>query len=239
MIQIARILLTALVLGATFTAQAGEAEIRKNLAAQIPQLGKIDEVNKTPVPGLYEVRINNADIVYTDEQGNYLLHGNLLDLRAQRNLTEERVSKLTEVPFNKLPLEDAIKIVRGNGSRKLAVFADPNCGYCKRFEKDLRNISDITVYLFLYPVLSPDSTVKSHAIWCSKDRVKSWYDWMLDGVAPSEAPGKCSQAPLQRNIEFGRRYAITGTPTLFFTSGKRIPGAVPAAQVEKELTAAK
>jgi len=234
--KIARLLLAALALGSTFAATAGEAEIRKNLASRIPQFANIDEVRKTPVNGLFEVRINGFEIYYTDEQGNYLMQGNLIDVQARKNLTEERVEKLTAVDFDKLPVKDAFKIVRGNGKRKLAVFEDPNCGYCKQFERDLKTVDNVTIYLFLYPVLGPDSNVKSRDIWCSKDKAKSWNDWMLTGVKPEA--GSCDTAALQRNIEFGRKYNITGTPTLIFADGTRAPGAIPAAQVEKQLAAA-
>ena len=225
--------LAALALSAAFGANAGEAEIRKSLAA-IPQLAKIDEVRKSPMPGIWEVRVG-FDLYYTDDQGSYLMQGQLIDVKAKKNLTEERVDKLSQVAFDQLPVQDAFKIVRGNGKRKLAVFEDPNCGYCKHFEADLRNVDNVTVYLFLYPVLGPDSVVKSRDIWCSKDKGKTWTDWMVGGVKP--ASGDCDVAALKRNVEFGRKYNITGTPTLIFADGSRAPGAIPAAQVEKMLAA--
>jgi len=222
----------------SFNALAGEAEIRKNLAARIPQFAKIDEVSKSPMSGVYEVRINGAEIFYTDEQGNYLLQGNLIDVKARKNLTEARVEKLSEVAFDKLPVNDAFKIVRGNGKRKLAVFEDPNCGYCKHFERDLKTVDNVTVYLFLYPVLGADSTAKARNIWCAKDKAKSWNDWMSSEVKPDAASTDCDVAAVQRNVEFGRKYNITGTPTLIFSDGSRAPGAIPAAQVEQKLSAA-
>ncbi|MDM0114930.1 DsbC family protein [Variovorax sp. J22R133] len=234
-----RLLFAALACAAAVAATAGEAEIRKNLAARIPQFANIDEVTKSPMPGLYEVRVNGFDIYYTDEQGNYLLQGNLIDVKARRNLTEERVDKLSEVAFDKLPLQDAFKLVRGDGKRKLAVFEDPNCGYCKHFEKDMRNVNNVTVYLFLYPVLGPDSNVKARNIWCGKDRAKMWNDWMLNEVKPDAATAGCDSAAVDRNVAFGRKYNITGTPTLIFSDGTRAPGAIPAAQVEKQLASIK
>ena len=227
--------LACLMFGMALSATAGEAEIRKNLAARIPQFAKIDEVTKAPIPGLYEVRVNGFEIFYTDEQGNYLLQGSLIDVKERKNLTEERVEKLSQVAFDKLPAKDAIKIVRGNGKRRLAVFADPNCGYCKQFERDLTKIDNVTIQLFLYPVLGPDSVVKSRNIWCAKDKAKSWDDWMQRGVAPAAA--ECDTTALTRNREFGQKYNITGTPTLIFSDGTRAPGAIPAAQVEKQLAA--
>jgi len=236
------LLAAALACVATFAAiaaNAGEAEIRKNLGARFPQFQKIDEVRKTPLDSLYEVRINGSDLYYTDGDGNYLLQGELIDTKARRNLTQERMDKLNEVAFDKLPLQDAFKMVRGNGERKLAVFADPNCGYCKRFEQDLQKVDNLTVYLFLYPVLGPDSQAKSRDIWCSKDKDKTWNDWMLSQVKPGAAASGCDTAALARNVAFGRKYNISGTPTLIFADGSRVPGAVPADQVEQKLAAIK
>jgi thiol:disulfide interchange protein DsbC len=242
MMKLARTLLATLAFGSVIAvslqAQAGEAEIRKNLAARIPQFAKIDEVTKSPVPGLFEVRINGFEIFYTDADGNYLLQGNLIDVKERRNLTEERIEKLSEVAFDKLPMKDAFKIVRGTGKRRLAVFEDPNCGYCKHFERDMKSIDNVTVYLFLYPVLGPDSGFKARNIWCSKDKAKTWNDWMSSEVKPETAAANCDTAALERNVAFGRKYNITGTPTLIFADGTRTPGAIPAAQVEKQLAAA-
>jgi len=218
------------------TAHAGEAEIRKNLA-NIPQFAQIEEITKTPMPGIFEVRVGGAQIFYTDADGNYLLQGAMFDLKARKNLTEERVDKLTAIDFSKLPLKDAFKIVRGTGKRQLAVFEDPNCGYCKQFERDLETIDNVTVYLFLYPVLGPDSVVKARNVWCGKDKAKIWSDWMLRNVLPDTK--ECDTAAVERNRSFGQKYNITGTPTLIFADGSRAPGAIPAAQVEKQLASIK
>jgi thiol:disulfide interchange protein DsbC len=216
---------------------AQEATIRKNLAERLPVFSKIDEVSKTPMNGLYEIRVNESDIFYTDAEGNFLIQGNLIDTRAKRNLTEERTEKLSAIDFNALPLKDAFAVVRGNGKRKMAVFEDPNCGYCKRFERDLQKVNDVTVYMFLYPILSPDSTDKSKSIWCAKDKPKAWQDLMVrDQPVPKAS---CDTTVLDRNIEFGKKHKITGTPTLFFVDGSRIPGAVTSQQVEKYLADAK
>ena len=215
---------------------AQEAAIRKNLAEKFPAFEKIDEVSKTPMNGLYEVRIG-FNIFYTDEQGNYLIEGHLMDVKNRRNLTEERVEKLTAVDFEKLPIDGAIKTVRGDGKRKLAIFEDPNCGYCKQFERELTKVNNVTIYLFLYPMLGPDSYLKSRNIWCAKDKAKAWNDWMLRNTTPANA--ECDVAPLKRNREFGQKYNITGTPTLIFANGSRAPGAISAEEVEKMLVAAK
>jgi thiol:disulfide interchange protein DsbC len=231
---VAAICLTALSLSAAF---AQEALIRKNLAERLPAFAKIDEVSKTPMNGLYEVRVNEADIFYTDAEGNFLIQGNLIDTKAKRNLTEERTEKLSAIDFGALPIKDAFTIVRGNGKRKMAVFEDPNCGYCKRFERDLQKVNDVTVYMFLYPVLGADSTDKSKNLWCAKDKGKTWQDVMVRDMPVPKA--SCDTTAIDRNLDFGRKHKITGTPTMFFADGSRVPGAINSQQVEKFLTDAK
>jgi thiol:disulfide interchange protein DsbC len=218
-------------------AMADEAAIRKNISERVPQLKNINEVKKSPIPGLYEVRINDSEIYYSSEKGDYLFMGQLIDTKSRRNLTEERVDKLTAVAFEDLPFKDAFTIVRGNGKRKLAVFEDPNCGYCKRFERDLQKVDNITVYMFLYPILSQDSADKSKAIWCAKDPAKSWQDWMVREQSPAAA--SCDASALMRNVELGRKHKISGTPTLIFTNGNRVPGAIDDKQLEKLLSESK
>ena len=220
-----------------FSAGAQEAAIRKNLAERLPNLPKIDEISKTPMNGLFEIRVNDNDIFYTDAEGNFLIQGVLIDTKSKRNLTEERTDKLNAVAFDSLPLKDAFTIVRGNGKRKMAVFEDPNCGYCKRFERDLQQVSNVTVYMFLYPVLGADSVDKSKSIWCAKDRAKTWQDVMVRDIPVPKAT--CDTAAIDRTLEFGRKSKITGTPTIFFADGSRVPGAINTAQIEKFLTEAK
>ena len=218
-------------------AGAQEATLRKNLAERLPQLQKIEEVSKTPIPGLFEVRVNGTDIFYTDAEGNYLIQGSLIDTKQRRNLTEERVDKLTAISFDALPFKDAFTIVRGNGKRKLAVFEDPNCGYCKRFERDLQKVDNITIYMFLYPILSAYSTEKSKHIWCAKDKAKAWQDWMVRDKPAAVA--NCDSTALDRNVEIGHKHKINGTPTLIFSNGTRVPGAIASAEVEKYLADSK
>lgn len=234
--------LTSALAAVTFAAASGaafaqEALIRKNLAERLPVFSKIDEVSKTPMNGLYEIRINDSDIFYTDAEGNFLIQGQLIDTRAKRNLTEERTEKLNAIDFNTLPLKDAFTVVRGNGKRKMAVFEDPNCGYCKRFERDLQKVNDVTIYMFLYPILSADSIEKTKNIWCAKDKAKVWLDVMVrDQPVPKAS---CDAAAIDRNVDFGRKHKITGTPTVIFADGSRVPGAIGAQQVEKFLAEAK
>jgi len=215
------------------SALAQDAVIRKNLLERIPQFPKIDEISKTPISGIFEIRVNGTDIYYTDAQGNYLIQGSLIDTKNRRNLTEERVDKLSAIKFDALPFNDAFTIVRGNGKRHLAIFEDPNCGYCKRLENNIRKIDNITIHLFLYPILGADSVEKSKAIWCAKDKGKTWEDWMVRGTRPPAA--SCDSSVLTRNVELGRKYKVTGTPTLVFADGTRVPGAVSAEEVEKRL----
>ena len=225
--------LAALALALPLAAGAQEAAIRKNLAERVPGLNRIDEVRKMPMLGLYEIRIEN-EIFYTDAEGNYLFHGNLIDTKAKKNLTEERIDKLTAIKFDELDLKNAFSIVRGNGKRQMAVFEDPNCGYCKRFEKDLQKIDNVTVHLFLIPILGADSVVKSRQIWCAADKGKAWVDWMVRDTLPKN-DGSCNTDALNANLEFARKYRITGTPAVVFADGTRVPGAINAQQVEKML----
>jgi thiol:disulfide interchange protein DsbC len=219
-------------------AWAQEDVIRKNLPARLPQFKQIDEVRKSEIGGLYEVRVDGSEIYYTDAKADFLIEGSLIDTRSKRNLTEERVEKLTAIKFDSLPLKDAFVVVRGNGERKLAVFEDPNCGYCKRFERDLQKVDNVTIYMFLYPILGADSVEKSKAIWCAKDRVAAWLDWMLRDQSATSAAAGCDATALSRNVELGRKHKINGTPTLLFTNGSRVPGAVDAKKVEQMLAQA-
>ncbi len=220
-------------------AGAQEAAIRQALAQRLPQLKVVDEIKPAGVSGLYEVRVNGSEIYYTDAKGDFLIDGQIIETKTRRNITEDRIAKLTAIPFDSLPIKDAFTLVRGNGQRKMAVFEDPNCGYCKRFERDLQKVDNVTVYLFLYPVLGPDSVKKSQDIWCAKDRVLAWQDWMLRDQPAPAAAAMCDTSPLARNVEFGKTYRIQGTPTLLFEDGNRVPGAIDAQQIEKHLKDAK
>jgi thiol:disulfide interchange protein DsbC len=226
-------LLTAIGVGSNAWAQGQEATIRKNLSERIPQIPRIEEITRSPMPGLYEIRLSTNEIYYSDAEGNFLIQGSLIDTKNKRNLTEEREAKLSAIDFASLPIKDAITIVRGNGKRKLAVFEDPNCGYCKRFERDLAKVDNVTVYLFLYPILGDDSMTKSRNVWCAKDPVLAWTQLMLKEQALTSA--SCNTAAIDRNVEFGRKSKITGTPTLIAQDGARVPGAINTVQIEKML----
>jgi thiol:disulfide interchange protein DsbC len=216
---------------------ADEAAIRKNISERVPNFPKIDEVTKTAIPGVYELRVG-TDILYTDEQGDHIIEGQIVETRTRTNLTEQRVAKLTAIDFKSLPLKDAMVWKQGTGERKLVVFADPNCGYCKKFERDLQSVKDVTVYTFLYPILGGDSPQKSQQIWCAKDNIKAWRDWMIKGTPIAESPA-CDTSALQRNLALGRKHRITGTPGLVYEDGKMQPGAVGAEAVERQLAASR
>lgn len=217
---------------------AGEAEIRKNLPQRVPGLPKIDEVREAPVKGLYEVRIG-GEVIYVDGEGDHLIRGEIIQTRSSRNLTEERVGQLNAVDFDKLPFKDAIVWKNGNGKRRLVIFADPNCGYCHKIERDLQQVQDVTVYTFLIPILGQDSPQKSRDIWCAKDRTEAWRNWMLDNVQPPRFMGMACNTPLERNMTMARQYRVQATPTIFFEDGSRASGALPAPEVEKRLAAVK
>lgn len=227
-----KLLSLALMLAFTSLATADEADIKKAMEAKLGT--KIESVTKSGFLGLYEVYADGT-ILYTDEKMTaFIAGGQLIEGKSMKNVTEERMRKLTAIRFGDLPFERAIKQVRGDGKRVLATFEDPNCGYCKRLAKDLQMLNNVTVYTFLLPILSEDSIRKSKQIWCSADRAKSWNDWMVDGKAPSGRED-CDTSAVTKNQEFGRKLNITGTPTMFFGDGERVPGAMPLARIEQKL----
>lgn len=232
--------LSAALLAITMTgvSVADEASLKKAIEAAYPKF-KVESVTKTPYPGLYEVFMG-GQIVYTDEKLNFLIaEGRLVDPKTKKDITGERLEELTKIDFSSFPLNQAIKVVKGNGSRKLVVFSDVDCPFCKRLEQnELANIDDVTVYTFLYPIesLHPDAANKSRSIWCAPNRVKAWNDWIFNNQLPSAA-GKCD-VPLERVGEMARKYGVTSTPTLFFADGKRMLGAQPHKEIERYLQAA-
>ena len=222
----------ALTASVSLSAFADEASVKKAIEAKLGG-NKVTSVTKTPYLGLYEVYAD-GQIFYTDEKITAILAGSLIDGKSMKNVTSERMQKLTAISFSDLPLDLAFKQVRGDGKRMLASFEDPNCGYCKRLAKDMIKLDNVTIYTFLLPILSPDSLEKSNRIWCSADKAKAWNDWMIDGKAPT---GKtdCDTTAIQKSIELGQKLAISGTPTIFFADGTRVPGAIPIAQIENRL----
>lgn len=215
----------------TGLAQASDADIKKSVSELFGPNAKVDEIRKAEALGLYEVRIG-GDVFYSDEKGHYLVLGNIVEVKTRKNFTEERRNKLSQIKFSELPLDLAVKTVRGNGKRVFATFEDPNCGYCKKLAKDMAGMTDFTMYTFLYPILSPDSTEKSKAIWCASDRSKAWSNWMINGSVPSAS--NC-ETPIDKVVAVGQKLNIRGTPTIFLSNGERFPGAVPAEKLEQEL----
>ncbi len=219
-------------------ALAGEAEIRQVLKAKFPNV-RIDGVQPAPLAGLYEVRLQTQEgpqILYTDAQAKYfVVEGSIIDAKSGRNLTEERMRKLTAVEFSALPLELALKVQRGNGKRVLAMFTDPYCPYCRRLEQALLQIDDIAVYVFMYPVIRPDLADHSRAVWCAPDRVKAWLD-LAAADSPKVTPGGAGCAnPIDKVLELGRSLRVSGTPTLFFANGERGGGGMPLGQLRAKL----
>ncbi|MCX7626917.1 MAG: DsbC family protein [Methylophilaceae bacterium] len=233
-----RIILAFTLMVFTLVANADEAAIRKALQAAYPKV-KVESVTKTPFPGLYEVFLD-GQIIYTDENFTWFItEGKLVDPKTRRELTTARLEELTKVDFDALPLDQAIKVVRGNGSRKLVVFSDPDCPYCKRLEqKELLPLTDVTIYTFLYPLemLHPDAANKSKAIWCAPDRVKAWQDWIFKGQLAKN--GANCETPLDKITALGRKLGIDSTPTLIFANGKRLVGAYPTKDIEAALAEA-
>jgi thiol:disulfide interchange protein DsbC len=206
---------------------ADEADVRK---AAESKLGKVEKITKAPMAGMWEVTVE-GQIFYVDDKASYVLFGNLLDMKTGKNITAER-------QFNSLPLDLALKQVRGSGKNVMVTFEDPNCGYCKKLAKDITTLKDVTVYTFLLPVLGDDSYEKSKAIWCAPDRTKAWMDWMTAGKAPPAAPAKCDIAGLNKSAQLGSRLRISGTPAIFFAGGERVGGYISAAEIEKRFSGA-
>ena len=213
-------------------AQSAEDQVRARVEARVGS--KPDSVTKTPF-GLYEV-ILGTDVLYVDANVNYVFAGRVIDARTREDLTQKRRDELLKVDFKALPLEQAVKVVRGSGARVMVTFEDPNCPYCKKLYKDLRAMTDVTIYTFLYPILSQDSFDKSKNIWCAKDRAVAWDEFMADGKAPPAAAADCKH-PLQQVLALGQKLDVSGTPTIMFVDGSRLPGAVPADKIEERLNA--
>lgn len=223
-------LLSLLLLTFCFVAHAGEAEIRQSLQSKFPNIGKLEHVVKTPYSGLYEVVVGEQ-LLYTDEQGLYLFDGSIIEVKSRSDLSEQRRHQLFAIEFDKLPLELAVKKVKGNGKRQLAFFTDPNCGYCKKLEKELAKVNDVTLYMFMYPIF-PGSEEIVRNVRCAKDPVKTWDDLMLKGIAPANVSCKVST---DKVIALGRKLKVNGTPNLIFADGTQIPGYLPAEELEKHL----
>jgi thiol:disulfide interchange protein DsbC len=217
------------------TAQANESVIRKALTQQVPG-ANIASVQKTPYSGLFEVYLD-GQLIYVDAKAQYVFSGDVIDLKQRSNLTQARLNQLQAVKWDSLPLGDALKSVKGNGARKLVVFSDVDCPYCRKFEAELAKVDNITVYTFLYPIegLHPKAVQTSKQVWCAPDRNKAWEQYITRGSVPNN-DGKCAN-PVEATIALGAKLKVSGTPTIIFANGQRVPGMVPAAQLEKLLAA--
>lgn len=235
--KLALMLATGLIASCVGAETTVEANIRK---AVEPRLGgaKIEAIKETPYAGLYELKVG-GDILYTDKKGEYLVIGHVYDVKTSQDLTRARIDDINKIKFSELPLEMAIKQVKGDGKRVIAVFEDPNCGYCKKLRQTaLKDLNNVTIYTFLYNILSEDSFVKSKNVWCAADRGKAWDDWMINGKVPPAAPADCV-TPNDKVVALGQKLRIQGTPAIFFTDGSRIPGAVDLKTLEAKLAAIK
>ncbi|MBI3529526.1 MAG: DsbC family protein [Betaproteobacteria bacterium] len=237
-IRILTVLSSVLVL-LSGVACADEASIRAEFSKKYPQ-ANIESITKTPYLGLYEMLVD-GEVLYTDPDFNYLIVGSIIETKTRTNITDARQREIEDkklkglaFPFEQLPFELAIKKVKGDGSRKVAVFSDPDCPFCRKLEKDLEKVTDVTIYIFLFPIeqLHPKAPEMSRAIWCASDRVKAWDEYMLKGSAPKSA--KCDN-PVDKIVTYGQSKKINGTPTIFFADGKRVPGAIPAERFEELL----
>jgi len=233
------LVLAALLPALPALAQGVEDKIKKLLQQRLGEGTQVESVAKTPYNGLYEVRVGN-EIIYSDAEAKYVFIGRILDTETSRDLTHARLDEINRIRFADLPLDLAVKSVKGTGKRVIAVFEDPNCGYCKRFRKTLADTKDITVYTFLYPILSDDSRTKVKNVLCSSDKAKVWDDWMVNGKTPAAAPEACNpNASVDKVVELGKKLKVTGTPTIFFTDGSRVPGAIDSKTLESRLASIK
>jgi len=226
-----------LLVGTAGAAQPGDADnIKKAIEARFPG-AKVDNVRPAAIPGLYEV-FTGSELLYTDPRGDYLLMGPLVDTKTHQNLTSARLSDLNRVNFDTLPLNQAIKVVKGTGARRFAVFSDPDCPYCQALEQTLLSVNDVTMYVFLYPIASlhPQATTKAHSIWCAKDRAQAWTQWMHGKKLPPTV-ATCAGDPVDSLQKLGDQLHVNSTPTLFFASGRRVAGAIPQKDLEQELSA--
>jgi thiol:disulfide interchange protein DsbC len=223
-------------------AHADNDKLRAAIETKFPQ-ANIQSITKLPKLELYELVIDSA-VYYSDAKFEYLIDGSLIEIKSMRNVTAERKREIEEqelakiaIPFDDLPFDSAFKKVYGDGSRKMAYFADPNCGYCKRFDREtLPNVQNATVYVFMYPIIAAQSVPTAKAIWCSGDRGQAWDDYVIRSVAPTAQP-TCKN-PVDDNLAFGSKQRIRGTPTLYFADGSRVSGALTLEQLESRLTAA-
>jgi thiol:disulfide interchange protein DsbC len=229
--KFALLVMTSLIASCVAAETPVEANIKKVLEPRLGEGAKIESIRETGVAGLYEVRAA-GDIIYTDKNGEFIIVGQIYNAKTSQNLTKDRLEEINKIKFSDLPLENALKLVKGDGKRVMAIFEDPNCGYCKRFRQTtLKEIDNVTVYTFMYNILSEDSSVKSKNIWCAPDRNKAWDDWMISGKVAAVAPANCVN-PNDKVSALGQKLRINATPALFFADGTRVSGAIDTKALE-------
>jgi thiol:disulfide interchange protein DsbC len=241
-----RLLLAGSLAFACAAAWSDDAAIRRNWNLHNPKGPPIDEITKTPVAGLFELRVG-GDLVYSDDQGNYLIYpsrdvgdgrlpdGHLIDMRTKTDVTDQRLSKLLEKEVPRLPYGDALVFKQGSGARRMVVFEDPNCHFCKDAEHNCIQLKDVTIYTFLIPILGPDSVAKARTIWCSRNNAQAWRSWMLEGVMPPRPMGKCDLSALDRNLDLAARHHLNYTPAIIFDDGSRFAGNADLEHLAKRL----
>ena len=241
-----RVLLAAALALASALAWSDDAAIRKNWNLHNPKGPPIDEITKTPIAGLFELRVG-GDIIYSDDQANYLIYpsrdigdgrlpdGHLLDARNKTDVTDQRLTKIMEKEMPRLPYADALVFKQGTGARRLVVFEDPNCHYCKDAERNFMQLKDVTIYTFLIPILGQDSVIKSRTIWCSKNSAQAWRTWMVEGVMPPRPMGNCDMSALERNLDLAARHHLNYTPAIIFDDGSRFAGSADLERLSKRL----
>ncbi|HEY8102318.1 MAG TPA: DsbC family protein [Burkholderiaceae bacterium] len=238
-IKAAFISLSALIAMSSFAEPLPETSIKQKVEGNLHEGVGVESVIKTPYSGLYEVRTSNGEILYADKEAKYIFSGHIMNATTLEDYTKARTDEINKIKFADLPFDSAIKMVKGDGKRVIAVFEDPNCGYCKHLRQTLSQMNNITVYTFMFNILAADSSVKSKNIWCSSDRLKAWDDWMLNGKAAPAAPATCTSDPNEKIFALGRKMKINGTPSIFFTDGSRIPGAVDEKTIEQKFASIK
>lgn len=231
--KIALLLLAAFVLP-VFAQATPDKAIRALVEGKLG--GKVDQINKSPIAGLYEV-VSDGQIFYVDAKAGYFIAGNLIEVKTMKNLTADKKAEIAESKLSKIRYDNAIKLVRGDGKNVIVTFEDPNCGYCKKLWSELKQINNVTIYTFVIPILSEDSVAKAKAIWCSADRGKAWSEWMMNGVAPAASGAKCdAEQVLDKNLKLSQSLGVRGTPFIYFPATKQqVPGFIPAAEIEKNL----
>lgn len=228
-------LMTVAIAGSPSTSGADTEAIKSTLTARFPKLQIVD-VQPAPMPALYEV-YTGREIYYTDKAGDFVIRGTLIDARTQEDLTSTRVDDRNHIDFNSLPFDRAIKIVKGNGSRKLAIFTDPDCLYCRKFEEELKSVSDVTTYVFLFPLkIHPNADRHAKDIWCTNDKAGAWTAYMLEKKEP--AAGTCTTDPIAEIARLATKLNISGTPTMYFATGERNTGGMSAEELRVKLTIA-